>query len=358
MNTSSPSIAINCFRRGGGMESYTFDLVRGLSAENIRPTVYAAQIDPATPEYALVEAVHVNQKRIPKKLRPYFFSRQLAGLRRKRNDKAPLIACNPSDNADVFVCGGTHLGYLHHMRQRANLLDKLIIRRNRSNYADAKSIMAHSQMMADELTGLYGVPSEKIRVVYPPADTQRYFPQPERTAELRRRFGFADDETVFVFPSTGHKRKGLDVLAAFFEQTDLPVRLAVAGSPLPRPMRNVTELGFCRDMPDLYRAADFTVMASLYEPFGLVGVESVLSGTQVVFADNIACTEILNSRAGLFFGRSNPESLAAAITQAHERKQQGSHKIADPFSALDYDPTLTAHIAALHEMLDAITDKL
>lgn len=35
-------------------------------------------------------------------------------------------------------------------------------------------------------------------------------------------------------------------------------------------MKNVVGLGFCTDMPELYRAADFTIMASLYEPFGLV----------------------------------------------------------------------------------------
>ena len=53
-------------------------------------------------------------------------------------------------------------------------------------------------------------------------------------------------------------------------------------------MKNVVGLGFCTDMPELYRAADFTIMASLYEPFGLVGVESVLCGTRVVLSDNMA----------------------------------------------------------------------
>ncbi len=37
----SIDIAINCFRPEGGMESYTFDLVRGLSAHGIKPTVFA-----------------------------------------------------------------------------------------------------------------------------------------------------------------------------------------------------------------------------------------------------------------------------------------------------------------------------
>ena len=47
---SKTDIAINCFRRGGGMESYTFDLVRGLRARGAEIAVYAAQTDPAVPE--------------------------------------------------------------------------------------------------------------------------------------------------------------------------------------------------------------------------------------------------------------------------------------------------------------------
>ena len=59
------------------------------------------------------------------------------------------------------------MGYLHHMAQKPNLLDRLAIRRNRSNYATAKSIMAHSHMMQHELVGLYGVPPERIQVAPP-----------------------------------------------------------------------------------------------------------------------------------------------------------------------------------------------
>ncbi|QEY24089.1 glycosyltransferase family 4 protein [Neisseria animalis] len=351
--TTHLDIAINRFQQGGGMESYTFDLVRGLTARGTAVDIFAAKIDTSVPEYAHITAHLVNQKAVPKKLRPFFFTHQLAKLRRRRN--TPLIACNPSDHADIFVCGGTHLGYLKNMAQSAGLLDRLTIARNRSNYAGAKSIMAHSQLMKRELIEYYNVPSEKIRVVYPPADTSRFFPQPEQTAALRRKYGFADGDTVFLFPSTGHKRKGLDLLAGFFEQTDLPVKLAVAGSPLPRPMKNVIELGFCKNMPELYRAADYTIMASLYEPFGLVGVESVLSGTKVVLADNMACTEIMTPEAGFFFSRNRPETLSAAIGAAVSLKQEGAgHKITDPLAALTYNPTLSHHIDKLEEMLQAV----
>ena len=214
--------------------------------------------------------------------------------------------------------------------------------------------MAHSQLMQRELLDLYRIPPEKIRVVHPPADTARFYPQPESIAATRAQYGFADDETVFLFPSTGHKRKGLDLLAAFFEQTALPVKLAVAGSPLPRPMKNVLELGFCKNMPELYRAADYTVMASMYEPFGLVGVESVLCGTRVVLADNMGCCEVLNDSAGFFFSRQNPQTLASCIEKAVNLKAAGLHKLADPKQALSYNPTLPHHIRQLFQMLEAV----
>ena len=345
------AISINCFRSGGGLESYTFDLVRQLTAEQQTVSVYASVFDTTVPEYRQIQAVHINQKRIPKKLRPYFFARHLD---RKRRPGEPLIACNPSDHADVFICGGTHLGYLQGMQQQANLLDKLTIRRNRSNYESARSIMAHSQLMQRELLDLYGITPEKIRVVHPPADTARFYPQPESIAATRAQYGFADDETVFLFPSTGHKRKGLDLLAAFFEQTALPVKLAVAGSPLPHPMKNVLELGFCKNMPELYRAADYTIMASMYEPFGLVGVESVLCGTRVVLADNMGCCEVLTDSAGFFFSRQNPQTLASCIEKAVNLKAAGLHKLADPKQALSYNPTLPHHIRQLFQMLEAV----
>ena len=38
-------IATNNFKHGGGTESYTLDLVKGLNRQNITPAVYAAKFD-------------------------------------------------------------------------------------------------------------------------------------------------------------------------------------------------------------------------------------------------------------------------------------------------------------------------
>ncbi len=88
-----------------------------------------------------------------------------------------------------------------------------------------------------------------------------------------------------MFPSTGHDRKGLplllDTLATLPEEQ---FELAVAGSDSGKFHRlpNVKYLGFIQNMGELYRAADFTVLPSHYEPFGLVVTESLACGTPVV----------------------------------------------------------------------------
>lgn len=148
-------IATNNFKHGGGTERYTLDLVKGLNRQNITPVVYATKFDHGIPEYAMIEPHLVDQRRT---LKNYARSSFQVARSNQKNSAAKLIACHHADYADLLICGGTHLGYLHHMAQKPNLLDRLAIRRNRSNYATAKLIVAHSHMMRRELVGLYGVP--------------------------------------------------------------------------------------------------------------------------------------------------------------------------------------------------------
>ena len=96
--------------------------------------------------------------------------------------------------------------------------------------------------------------------------------------------GLPQDRAVFLLASTGHARKGLDLLV----QMPSVTRTFRCCSSSPAAQRDAraepSDLGYRTDMPDVYRAVDCTVMASRFEPFGLVGVESVLCGTPLVGA--------------------------------------------------------------------------
>ena len=110
---------------------------------------------------------------------------------------------------------------------------------------------------------------------------------------------------------------------------------------------NVRYLGYRKDIEDVYRAVDFTVLASLYEPFGLVGVESVLSGTPVLLEASAGCAEVIREPAQLPFSLDQPESFASAVAAAVERWQRGEHRLIAPTYLLAYDPDVAAHVDAL-----------
>lgn len=80
------AISANQFAHGGGMESYTFDLVRALSQEpDTEVKVYAAKFNTSLPEYALITPELIPQKRIPKKLRPFSLRHNSPAAARQMN---------------------------------------------------------------------------------------------------------------------------------------------------------------------------------------------------------------------------------------------------------------------------------
>jgi glycogen(starch) synthase len=63
-----------------------------------------------------------------------------------------------------------------------------------------------------------------------------------------------------------------------------------------------------------YKSADLTVVPSLYEPFGMVVLESMAMGTPTIVADTGGLSEIVvHEETGLKFEPGNPESLAEAM---------------------------------------------
>lgn len=342
------NISINKFRLAGGMERYLFDILDIMLQDGHDFSVYASKFDRGAPHINEIDAHKIAIKWLPKSLRvPYFSARWQKSL----GNGGISMTLNLSQNADLLICGGTHRGYCAVLSSAPSFYDRAYIRSGQKAYNSAGIIIAHSKLMARELTELYGIPEAKIRVIYPPANTERFTPKGE-AVDFRKQFGIAESDTIFLFPSTGHKRKGLPLLQKVFAATNLPVKLIVAGAPVHTHSRNVIAYGFGSSMDALYRGADFTIMASLYEPFGLVGIESLLCGTRTVMADNIGCTELYSPEAGFIFNRSDEASLHQALAEAAALKNAGTHRIANPMSAfIDYEPSVRAHVDKLYPLL-------
>ena len=333
---------------GGGFERYAADLVRGLHERGLRPTFIARTFDDRLPETRWVEPVRVRLGALPQALRDPAFDWRIGAIKR-RLGLAPLVSCNPTRHADIAICGGTHPGYLLAMDERAGLRDRWKIALERACYERAALIVAHSLAMKDEIANFYGIRGAKVQLLYPPVDAARFRPPQDASerAALRRRFDLPEDRAVFLLASTSHRRKGLGRLTAFFANTDLPATLVVAGRPVGGSPSNVRWLGYCRDIENLYRAVDFTVLASTYEPFGLVGVESVLCGTPLLLGTGVGCGEVIDADARLDFAPDDAQALADAVRSAVAQWRTDTHRLDAPARHLGYDPSVAAHVDAL-----------
>ena len=344
------AIATDNFKPSGGMERYVFDLVQGFLAKQITPSVFSMKI---SPEFAKLCPTHKISQFPISQLRYAVFN---AILQKKLPKNHKLIATSLVDNADILFCGGNHLGFLRGTKRRATIKDKMTIKRGFSAYKSAKKIVAHSQKMTDELVEFYGVEKDKIFTIYPPVDTEKFYPMPdEKRAELRKKFGFNENENILLFPSGDHQRKGLPFILEAVKIANLKlnfsVKIAVCGN---KKVQNdsIINLGFIKNMPDLYNAVDFSILASLYEPFGLVGVESILCGTKIIFANSCGCCEIIKDSDGLFFDKNNLESLMNSLISADQMKSNNQHKINNPQEYIAYNPKLAYHIDELLKLLD------
>ena len=68
------------------------------------------------------------------------------------------------------------------------------------------------------------------------------------------------------------------------------------------------------DVKKMYRCADISVFPSTYEPFGIVAIEAMLSGTPVVVSDIGGLNEIVeHGVTGMKSYAGNPNSLADSI---------------------------------------------
>ncbi|MDR5823616.1 glycosyltransferase family 4 protein [Caballeronia sp. LZ043] len=347
-------ITSSALKHSGGAERYTRDLIRGLHELGIRPTLYAREIDDSLIESSWVISKRLSVRWAPPKLRAmvydWVFNREMSRARPRC-----VLSINCTTSSDIAVCVGTHCGWLRASRRSWRWNDRRQIELEKSTYASARAIVAHSNLMAHELKVLYGVPEEKIRVMYPPVDPVRFSPltNAER-ARVRDELNLPHDRVLFFFSSTSHFRKGYELIRTYFEQTSLPICLVVAGRPVRESAKTIRCVGYRRDIERLFAAVDFTLVPSVYEPFGYVAIESVMCGTPIIVADNVGAAEVVSPNAKFTFTREIDATFAAAVEAAIEQARVGDVRVRQPRASVLYDPSIEKHVAELNTVMQQL----
>ena len=337
-------------KRGGGMESYLADLIRGFRAAGDTVDVWAREVDADWARTLGANAYRLLPLPLPRAFRNRVFASRIARL--ELTDRYPLvISLARTRGHHVAINGGTHPGFCAAMQRADSAHDRSETRLEKAMLDGAETVVAHSRTLAAQIGQHYPDSATKTRVIYPPVDGQRFAPRDQRArAVARQALGLKPEDIAFVFPSMDHARKGLSPLLDAFAQLDNDhARLLVAGRAARKALpARVTPLGYVDDMPALYAAADWTVLPSRYEPFGLVIAESLACGTPAIIGADAGVAELMGPDDGITL----PEISADAILTALQAACATRHRVPPGFITR-HGLSLGDHIAALKHCRDS-----
>ncbi len=160
-----------------------------------------------------------------------------------------------------------------------------------------KTLIAISNMVADDYSRLPGIRPEQIAVIHNGVDCQRFSPDHRvlhRTI-VRQRLGVQDGTLLLLLAAHNFRLKGVSELlrvAGQLAANGHPVHVAIAGGKRLDSWRQVaaraglqsraTFLGTVADMVPFYAAADAYIQPTYYDPCSLVLLEAAASGLPIV----------------------------------------------------------------------------
>ncbi|UTH75285.1 glycosyltransferase family 4 protein [Chromobacterium sp. IIBBL 290-4] len=344
------NLVFHSIRPGGGMERYVMDVIAELCRRGIAVRGIARKIDWPEPPRG-VELSRLADRTPFSRLNNLLFERK--ALRACHPDWKTIGISRVTGPVDLAIVGGTHIGHLLDKgKLRPGFYDKRTIAHETLFYANAKAIMPHSVRVGEQIRQHYGMAGDKLSVLYPPVDTGKFsLSAREGRAALRRELGIAPDQFMLLFPSNNHALKGGDlILQVLAGRKDVTL---VAAGKAPLSGERVVNAGFRSDMPALYAAADATILASKYEAFGMVGPESILCGTPVLFADTVGAVEVL-SEPGCYVFQRDAVSLRKALERLMEKRVcEGIELSKLAQQSIHYPYSLAGHVDSLLDMLES-----
>lgn len=300
--------------RHGGSERYGVNLARRLQATGHTVTLIGESIDDELRDE--VEFVPVRVSRLTSSTRNRSFAENCERAARGRRFDVVyglgrsfgLDAVRVTERLQSHWVNVYYRHPFNRLLQSLNPRHRTLIDLERTIYhaPHVRRIVAQSQLDRRLLVQYYGVPEEKIRIVYNGVDTDVFHPGIRREAdEVRAELGIPCDVPLLVFASMDFEGKGLrSILAALARTPHREARLLVLGTgPIARFQRIARDLGVERRVifagrrnaiQRYYGAGDLFLLPTAYEPFPNVNLEAMACGLPVLTTTTSGGAEIVS----------------------------------------------------------------
>lgn len=316
----------------GGLETRLINYMNYFLANGHEVTIITSKISGEVNIPANVHVLQIPLSKYPKVVRHLLFSYKLEKLL-KTHSFDYTLSLERTWSQDHLIAPNTHIGFLKAQNQWWRTPSDLIqLYLDRRSFKTVPHIYACSKMVRDEIVENYHIEPSKIKVVFPPLNTIKFnVGKRIHRNEYQEKYRINNQYINFLFVSTSHKRKGLDLLIRIFSRSENQNKhLYIAGSNANYSQSNIHSLGFVSETPELYIAVDATLHPAIYEPFGQIISESIACGTYVIVSDHVGAKEIIqNEQMGMTISSSDEDKWAKCIA-SFDKRASLSNQLIDP----------------------------
>lgn len=203
-----------------------------------------------------------------------------------------------------------------------------VMRAEREMYAapELKSVICNAQMIKNEIMADFGLPDEKITVIYNAIDNQKFLPATEALRhQLRQQFNIPQQAHCLIFVGSGFERKGLEAAIRAVAATN-SILLVVGQDKDEKRYRGLAQslgceqrirfMGVQKQTLPFYQAADALLLPTLYDPFPNVILEAMSCGLPVITSQTCGGAEFIQQGVnGFVFDALDIASLAESIRE-------------------------------------------
>lgn len=197
----------------------------------------------------------------------------------------------------------------------------------------AEVFIAVSRVTAEKLQKTFGIPSDRIQVIYNAVDTAAFDPEKYTPNEVRQSLGIDEDVTVLGFAGRLSDQKGVDLiirsLSLLKDRSKKYLLLIVGDGPRRKSLeqlacelaveKSIRFLGFCQNVPQVMSAFDIGLVPSRFEPFGIVAIEFMRMKIPIVTSAVDGLKEILENKKNCLMTEQNtPEQICSCVNRLME----------------------------------------
>jgi UDP-glucose:(heptosyl)LPS alpha-1,3-glucosyltransferase len=175
-----------------------------------------------------------------------------------------------------------------------------------------RRVLCNSKLVRDDIKARFGLPDERLPVLYNAVDSNVYSPGLRVHRErIRGKHRIPEDATVYLLVGSRFRRKGVPAALEALTQVPEPAHLMVVGDDrdvesyksMARELgvrSRVTFAGFQTDVGPYYGASDAFVLPALYDSFPDAALEALASGLPVVTSTWSGAAELVTEHEAGF----------------------------------------------------------